>query len=64
MFKLISDIFTILSGILCVLLAIVQIIVGIQNKQLDAILLMLLIGFGGLCLIGTGVKEIEKGKEE
>lgn len=60
MFKLISDIFTILSGILCVILAIIQIIIC---AKIFPILLFGLIGWFGFCLIYVGVKEIKKGKE-
>lgn len=63
MFKLISDIFTILGGVLCVILAVIQIVICAKHILIFPILLFGLIGWFGLCLIGTGIKEIKKGKE-
>ena len=63
MFKLISDLLVVMSGVLCLILAIAQIIIAIIDEQILPILVFAIVGYFGARLIKTGVDELTKGKE-
>ena len=62
-FDFIGDVFVILVGLLCLILAITQITIAIMNEQIFPILVFAVVGYFGVNLMIVGIDEIRKGKE-
>ena len=62
-FDFIGDVFVVLVGLLCLILAITQITIAIMNEQILPILVFAIVGYFGASLIKAGVDELTKGKE-
>ena len=63
MFDLVSNIVLILGGILCVILAVTQIVISVANGLILPIIVFSVVGYFGVNLTIVGINEIIKRKE-